>query len=102
MLAGFLISVPGLLLLVLAWCGYHVWVRRRRLRLAEQNGSCKICGTPFAEAVIEYHGAISRAERARLDRFQSRFAAFTVLCLECQSLNICTKDGTAFSAKPLQ
>ena len=100
MLEGFLISIPGITLLLMGWCGVVLWNRRRRLRLAERHGTCLICGTPFSEAQIEYRGAISAADRAALDRFQVRFASFKILCQECGSLNICTRDGRAYKANP--
>ncbi len=99
MLEGFLISIPGLTLLLMAWCGWVMWRRRQRVRLAEQRGTCLICGTAFSEAQIGYHGAVTSAERAALDRFQARFAAFKILCHECGTVNICTRDGTAYKAQ---
>jgi hypothetical protein len=99
MLSGFLISLPGILCLLLAWTGWVMWRRRRMLRRAEAVGSCKLCSTPFAEAQIEWLGPVTRAERAKLDRFQARFAAFTVLCHECGAVNTCTADGIAFTAR---
>lgn len=98
MFEGFLISIPGIttvLLLVALW----QWRRRRTLiRLAEANGACKLCQTPFSEAQIEYAGRITRAERAKLDRFQARFAAWKLVCHECGAINLCTRDGIAFAA----
>ncbi len=88
--------------LLLGWCGWVMWRRRRRLALAERNGSCRVCGTPFAEAQIDYLGGLSRAEKAKLDRFQTRFAAFRILCLECGSVNVCTHEGVAFKATPVR
>ena len=99
MLEGFLISVPGITTLLIGWAIWVMLRRRRRVRLAEANGRCKLCDTAFSEAHIEYDGAITRADRARLDRFQARFAAFRIRCHECGSVNICTKDGQAFAVR---
>jgi hypothetical protein len=100
MLEGFLISIPGITLLMMGWCGFVLWRRKRRRHLAERHGSCTVCGTPFSEAMIEYHGAITGSERASMDRFQARFAAFKILCHECGTVNICTRDGVAYKALP--
>jgi hypothetical protein len=100
MIEGFLISIPGITLLLMAWCGLVMWRRRRRLRLAEEHGVCLICGTPFSEAMIDYQGAVSAAERAAMDRFQARFAVFKIHCQECGTVNICTRDGRAYKAVP--
>ncbi|HAT11731.1 MAG TPA: hypothetical protein DCS97_14315 [Planctomycetes bacterium] len=98
MLEGFLISIPGVMVLLLGWCGWVLWRRRSRVRLAEGAGACVICKTTFAEAQITYHGEVTKAERAALDRFQARFATFKIHCHECGTINICTKDGQAFRA----
>ncbi|MCS6970112.1 MAG: hypothetical protein RMM29_07635 [Planctomycetota bacterium] len=86
------------LLGLLAWTLGVWWRQRRRLARARAKGSCQLCGTPFREAQIEYRGALTRAERARLDRFQARFAAWTIVCLECGAINVCTREGSAFRA----
>ena len=98
MLEGFLISIPGITCLLLLWVGIQLWRRRAHVRIAEANGTCKLCGTPFVDAHIEFAGRVTRAERARLDRFQARFASFKILCHECGTLNICASDGAAFKA----
>jgi hypothetical protein len=98
MLEGFLISIPGITCLLLLFAGIQLWRRRAHLRIAEANGSCKLCGTPFVDAHIEFAGRVTRTERARLDRFQARFASFKILCHECGTMNICASDGTAFKA----
>ena len=98
MLEGFLISIPGITCLLLLYASIQLWRRRAHLRIAEANGSCKLCHTPFADAHIEFAGRVTRAERMRLDRFQARFASFKILCHECGTMNICASDGIAFKA----
>jgi len=98
MLEGFLISIPGLTTLLIAFIAWQMWRRRSLRQRAERNGSCKLCGTAFAEAHIEYVGRVTPAERAKLDRFQARFASFKIVCHECGAVNVCTSDGIAFTA----
>lgn len=91
-----------LLFPLLALIALALWTlarQRRRLRLARARGACQLCGTAFRDAQIEYAGSVTRAQRARLDRFQARFAAWSIRCLECGALNLCTRDGTAFRAE---
>jgi hypothetical protein len=92
---GFLVSVPGLIALALGWALWTALRRRRRMRLLQAH-ACAVCRTPFTEAIAEYLGPVSRREKQGMDRFQRRFAAFKVHCLECDSLNYCTADGTPF------
>ncbi|MFM2089875.1 MAG: hypothetical protein RLZZ127_364 [Planctomycetota bacterium] len=92
---GFLVSVPGLTALALGWALWTAHRRRSRLHRIRAH-ACKVCGTPFDEAIAEYLGGIGSADRAVLDRFQARFAAFKIHCLECDSVNYCTRDGVPF------
>lgn len=92
---AFLLSIPGAMTLAL---GYALWVahrRRHRMRLIQAH-ACAVCRTPFSEAIVDDEGAVTRAELATMDAFQRRFAAFKIRCEECNSINICTKDGTPF------
>lgn len=97
-LIGFLCSVPGLMvvLFLVAW-----WRQRARLAALQRVRAyrCCRCGASFDEAMLDYLGAVGPGERQRLDRFQRRFAAFTVRCLECGAVNLCTRDGTPFIAQ---
>lgn len=82
----------GLGLLVLQW--------RRRARFLERlrGSACALCRNSFDDAIAEYLGRVGPAERQRLDAFQRRFAVHKVRCGDCDAINICTADGTAFRA----
>jgi len=90
----FIVLLTGL---PLAWCLYEWWRRRRFLRRLEAS-SCALCGHGFDDAIAEYLGRVPRADRARLDRFQRRFAHYRVACGDCGAINVCTADGIAFKA----
>ena len=81
----------------LGWC-VLAWHRRRRFLRRLERSSCALCGNGFDDAIADYLGGVSRAERARLDRFQRRFARYRVACGDCGAINYCTADGIAFKA----
>jgi hypothetical protein len=71
--------------------------RRRVLRRLESH-ACRLCGQSFAEALGEVQGRPTAADRARLDRFQQRYARWRVVCYECGGINICTAKGEPYVA----
>jgi hypothetical protein len=83
--------------LVLGYALYVHWARRRMARVIE-NHACKLCGQSFAEALVEVQGRPTAADRARLDRFQVRYARWRVVCHECGGINICTVKGEPYVA----
>lgn len=89
------VSVPGLMLGLLGWA---LWVQadRRRFRRALEEQCCRVCGTCFADALVEDLGRPSRELLGRLDAFQRRFAHRAVACQECGAVNVCTRDGTPY------
>lgn len=91
LLALLLTAVP------LAWCVIE-WQRRRRFLRRLEASSCALCGQGFDDAIADYLGRVPAAERARLDRFQRRFARHRVACGDCGAINYCTADGIAFKA----
>jgi hypothetical protein len=92
---AFAVSIPGITVLLVFWI---LWIkaRRRRFLRALEAHSCCICGGSFADVLVEDLGRPSPEAMAKLDAFQRRFAARSVLCQECGSLNLCTSDGTPF------
>lgn len=93
--------VPLLALLLtalpLGWCVVE-WQRRRRFLRRLESSACALCGNGFDDAIADYLGRVSRAELARMDRFQRRFARHRVVCGDCGAVNYCTADGIAFAA----
>ena len=83
--------------LVLGYAVYVQWARRRVARVLE-GYACKLCGQSFAEALAEVEGRPTAADRARLDRFQVRYARWRVVCHECGGINICTAKGEPYVA----
>jgi hypothetical protein len=96
---AFALSVPGVTVLLLFWV---MWTRRRRNRFlkALESHACKVCGAGFDDTIPEDLGAPARDLLERLDRFQRRFAHRVVRCPECQSLNVCTREGVPFRGIP--
>ncbi|MBN8524127.1 MAG: hypothetical protein J0M02_02200 [Planctomycetes bacterium] len=92
-----IISVPGVTLGLLGWA---LWVQadRRRFRRAIEEQHCKLCGTCFADALIDDLGRPSHELLGRLDAFQRRFAHRAVVCQECGAVNVCTRDGVPYRA----
>jgi hypothetical protein len=95
---GFLLSVPGLTVLAIAFALVRLLQRRRRLALVMRH-ACVGCGQEFEDSLAEYLGAPPPGELARMDRFQRRFASFQVRCMGCGALNTCTRDGTPYRAR---
>lgn len=76
----------------------HVWhVRRRFARLLERE-ACRLCGTPFSEAVYDIRSRIPSDVLARLDANQRPHAAHLVECHECGALNACADNGVPMRA----
>lgn len=96
---AFAISVPGATVLLLFWV-LHVRNSRRRFLRALEAHHCRICGTNFADALVEDLGRPSAAVLARLDAFQRRFAHRAVVCQECGGTNICARDGVPYKGLP--
>jgi hypothetical protein len=74
------------------------WAWRRRFRQRLETHACALCGNGFDDAIAEYLGPLTAAERARLDRFQQRFASRKIRCGDCGAINLCTRDGQPFKA----
>lgn len=98
---AFAISIPGATVLLALWVWWGMTRRRRFLRRLQAH-ACAICGTSFADALAEDAGRPGPADLAGLDRFQRRFAARVVVCLECGSRNVCTRDAIPFKGLPLR
>ena len=96
---AFAISIPGATVLLVGWV---LWLkaRRRRFQRALAAHACKVCGGGFDDVLSEDLGRPSAEVLARLDAFQRRFAHCAVRCLECGSLNLCTRDGVPFKGLP--
>ena len=75
------------------------WRRRRRLEQAITAHACPACGSRFDESIAEYLGGVRAADRARLDRFQQRFAAHRFQCGDCGALITTTAAGEPFAAR---
>jgi hypothetical protein len=91
----------GGLLILLVWT-LAAWLHRRRFMRRVERHACAVCATPFTEAIADYAGAVTRADRAGLDNFQKRFAAYKIICRECESENICTAEGEPFRGRVIR
>lgn len=84
---------------LVAWAFVQWRLRARILRRVEAH-ACALCGHGFDDAIAEWVGPVGRAQRARLDAFQRRFAAYLVRCGDCGCVNVCTHEGQPFAAWP--
>jgi hypothetical protein len=94
-----ILLIGGGILIPLIWT-VTVWRKQQRFRTLLKQEQCRLCGTGFNEALHEIQGPISPAERDRLDAFQRQYAAYRVLCLECNGVNLCADNGVPMKAYP--
>ncbi len=74
------------------------WHKRRRFRRLVERHACPLCHTPFAEAMYEVESVLGPDDFDRLDRFQRRFAACKIHCLECGGTVYCSDVGEPMKA----
>lgn len=86
------VALGGGILPPLLWALW-TWRRQKRWQRQVYDHACPVCETPFDEVMPLYLGPMSATDRARLDRFQRRFAGPRVRCEACGSIVLCSNEG---------
>lgn len=94
-----IVLIGGGILIPLIWT-VTVWRKQQHFAKMLKQERCRLCGTGFDEALHEIQGPITPEDRRHLDAFQRKYAAYRVLCQECNGVNLCADNGVPMKAYP--